>query len=159
LLIVFQRNLPNKSRFGKQDPFCCVTINEEKQRTKAIKRGGQHPEWDHELRFTIFEDVDDVLTRSESTPDTSLSSSTSGPSITSKDTPSAPGVITSAALANKSRKGPINRKGGKSMKVACYADDAKEPELIGEVIVPIDEVLKKGEVDGKSSLGDGDESC
>jgi len=34
------------------------------------------------------------------------------------------------------------------MKVACFADDAKEPELIGEVTVPIDEVLKLGEVDG-----------
>ena len=36
------------------------------------------------------------------------------------------------------------------MKVACFADDAKEPELIGEVTVPIDEVLKLGEVDGES---------
>jgi len=36
------------------------------------------------------------------------------------------------------------------MKVACFADDAKEPELIGEVTVPIDEVLKLGEVDGMS---------
>lgn len=35
------------------------------------------------------------------------------------------------------------------MKVACFADDAKEPELIGEVTVPIDEVLKLGEVDGE----------
>jgi hypothetical protein len=35
------------------------------------------------------------------------------------------------------------------MKVSCFADDAKEPELIGEVTVPIDEVLKLGEVDGK----------
>lgn len=38
------------------------------------------------------------------------------------------------------------------MKVACYADDAKEPELIGEVTVGIDEVLKKGEVDGECSV-------
>ena len=33
------------------------------------------------------------------------------------------------------------------MKVACYADDAKEPELIGECVVGIDDVLKQGEVD------------
>jgi hypothetical protein len=33
-----KRNLPNKSRFGKQDPFCTVLVGEEKQRTKAIKR-------------------------------------------------------------------------------------------------------------------------
>jgi hypothetical protein len=61
----------------------------------------------------------------------------------------APGVTTAAALASKSRKGPISRKGGKSMRVACYADDAKEPELIGECVVAIDEVLRKGEVDGE----------
>jgi hypothetical protein len=60
------------------------------------------------------------------------------------------GSVTAQALANKSRKGPIGKKGGKSMKVACFADDAKEPELIGEVTVLIDEVLKLGEVDGES---------
>lgn len=154
-----QRNLPNKSRFSKQDPFCTVIIGEDKQKTKAIKRGGQHPEWDEELRFTILEDADDILTRSDSRGNTSLSSSTSQPSVsvsgsslsssTTKDTPPAPGVITAGALASKSRKGPIHKKGGKSMKVACYADDAKEPELIGEVVVPIEEALKKGEVDGE----------
>jgi hypothetical protein len=105
-------------------------------------RGGQHPEWDEELRFTIQEDLDDVLIRSDSQSD-SLNSSTSD----------APGVTTAAALASKSRKGPISRKGGKSMRLACFADDAKEPELIGECIIGIDEVLKKGEVDGALSQG------
>ncbi len=107
-------------------------------------RGGQHPEWDEELRFTIMEDVDDVLTRSESQPDTSLSSSTSH---SLKD--GQPGVTTAAALASKSRKGPLIKKGVKSMRVACYADDAKEPELIGECVVTIEDVLKQGEVDGE----------
>ncbi|KAK4689162.1 hypothetical protein P7C73_g936, partial [Tremellales sp. Uapishka_1] len=137
-----QRNLPNKSRFGKQDPFCTVRVGEDKQRTKAIKRGGQHPEWDEELRFTLIEDVEDVLSRSESQTDASLTSTASNPPVSSKD---APGVITAAALASKSRK-PA-KKGGKAMRVACYADDAKEPELIGECVVNVDEVLKKGEVD------------
>jgi hypothetical protein len=57
----------------------------------------------------------------------------------------APGVTTAAALASKSRKGPISRKGGKSMRVACYSDYSK----IGECVVAIDEVLRKGEVDGE----------
>ncbi|WVQ79745.1 hypothetical protein IAT38_001845 [Cryptococcus sp. DSM 104549] len=135
------RNLPNKSRFGKQDPFCVVTIGDEKHKTKAIKRGGQHPEWDEEFRFAIFEDVDDVLTRSES-QNGSLSSSLNGaPAPLPKDS----GVVTSASLASKSRK--AKKKGGKSMKIACFADDAKEPELIGDCVVDIDEALKKGEVD------------
>lgn len=59
------------------------------------------------------------------------------------------GSVTAQALANKSRKGPINKKGGKALRVACFADDAKEPDLIGEVTVPIDDVLKQGEVDGE----------
>ncbi|WVR09462.1 hypothetical protein IAU60_006529 [Kwoniella sp. DSM 27419] len=139
------RNLVNKSRFGKQDPFCTVAFAEEKHKTKAIKRGGQHPEWDEELRFTVMEDLDDVLVRSESQSDSLNSSLNGAPAPLPKDTPA--GVITSAALASMSRKGKGGKKGGKSLKVACYADDAKEPELIGECLVPIDEVLKKGEVD------------
>ncbi|KAK8854621.1 hypothetical protein IAR55_003360 [Kwoniella newhampshirensis] len=140
------KNLPNKSRFGKQDPFCTVAVGEEKQRTKPIKRGGQHPEWDEELRFAIFEDLDDVLVRSESQPDSLTSSLNGAPPPLPKDTPA--GVITSAALASKSRKGPLGKKGGlKSMRVACYADDPKEPELIGECVINIEEALKKGEVD------------
>ena len=35
------------------------------------------------------------------------------------------------------------------MKVVCYADDPKEPEMIGECVINIDEVLKKGEIDGE----------
>ncbi|KAI9637599.1 uncharacterized protein MKK02DRAFT_43525 [Dioszegia hungarica] len=140
------RNLPNKSRFGKQDPFCAVRLQSDKQRTKAIKRGGQHPEWDEELRFTVKEDMDEVLARSDSSADTSLSSSTSQPALPAKDG-SISGVTTAAALANKSRKGPVKKHVGKKLNVACYADDAKEPELIGECAVLIDDVLKKGEVD------------
>ncbi|WVQ72091.1 hypothetical protein IAR50_001636 [Cryptococcus sp. DSM 104548] len=135
------RNLPNKSRFGKQDPFCTLTIGEDKQKTKAIKRGGQHPEWDEELRFSIFEDVEDVIQRSDSQSEDLNGSLNGKPAPLPKD----PGVITSAALASKSRKG--KKKGGKSMRIQCYADDAKEPELIGDCVVNLDEALKKGEVD------------
>lgn len=34
------------------------------------------------------------------------------------------------------------------MKVACYADDPREPDLIGECEVDLTEVLTKGETDG-----------
>lgn len=40
-------------------------------------------------------------------------------------------------------------KGGNNMLLSCYADEPKEPELIGETIVDLSEVLKKGETDGK----------
>ncbi len=35
------------------------------------------------------------------------------------------------------------------MKLACYADDSREPDLIGESKVDLTEVLTKGETDGK----------
>jgi hypothetical protein len=90
-----------------------------------------------------MEDLEEVLARSESKDGLSAAGQTGTPS---KDS-GAPGVVTAAALASKSRKG--GKKGGKKMVVACYADDAKEPELIGECQVPIEDVLKKGEVDGE----------
>lgn len=94
-----------------------------------------------------MEDADDVLARSQSTSDSlALGSSTTSISSISKPTDS-PGVTTAQALAQRSRKGAIGKKGGKSMRLACYADDAKEPELIGDCTVSIDDVLKKGEVD------------
>jgi len=100
-------------------------VNGDKRRTKAIKRGGQHPEWDEEIRFTLYEDVGDLLERTareESTP----------PPLPPKDT-----------------KGPKNIKGGKIMKLSCFADDAREPDFIGEADVDLTEVLTKGETDGE----------
>lgn len=35
------------------------------------------------------------------------------------------------------------------MKVACFADDPREPDFIGEADVDLTEVLTKGETDGK----------
>ena len=37
------------------------------------------------------------------------------------------------------------------MKLACYADDPREPDLIGDAEVDLTEVLTKGETDGKDS--------
>ena len=38
------------------------------------------------------------------------------------------------------------------MKVACFADDPREPDFIGEADVDLTEVLTKGETDGKIKL-------
>ncbi|KAH7100450.1 C2 domain-containing protein, partial [Auriculariales sp. MPI-PUGE-AT-0066] len=57
VVILKARNLPNKKRIGKQDPYCTIRVNNETQRTKAINRGGQHPDWDEEFRFTLFGDI------------------------------------------------------------------------------------------------------
>jgi hypothetical protein len=102
-----------------------VTVNGEKRRTKAIKRGGQHPEWDEELRFTLFEDVSDILERT------------------------AQGDGTPPPPPPKDSKKSKNIKGGKTMKLSCFADDTREPDFIGEADVDLTEVLTKGETDGK----------
>ena len=122
----FQRNLPNKRHIGKQDPYCLVTLDGEKRRTKAIKRGGQHPEWDEEIRFTVFED------------DSVEYTGTPGPNGTPPPPP-------------KKDNGPPKIKGGRFMGVACYAEDLREPDLIGETRVDLTEVLTKGETDGEQA--------
>ncbi|KAF9057759.1 hypothetical protein BJ165DRAFT_1521110 [Panaeolus papilionaceus] len=122
---VRQNHLPNKRHIGKQDPYCLVVVNGEKRRTKAIKRGGQHPEWDEEIRFTLFEDVDDVLAR----------------------TAQGDGATEAPPPPPKDDKKLKKIKGGKIMRLACYADDPREPDLIGETEVDLTEVLTKGETD------------
>ncbi|KAH0839662.1 hypothetical protein J3R83DRAFT_582 [Lanmaoa asiatica] len=122
VVVLKAKNLPNKRHIGKQAPYCLVTLNEEKRRTKVIKRGGQHPEWDEEFRFTIFEDVEAGLVRS------------------------APGSNTPPPLPPKKR-GPKRIKGGNFMRLQCYADDARDPDFIGETLVDLTEALTKGETD------------
>ena len=119
-----QRNLPNKRHIGKQDPYCSIELNGEKRRTKAIKRGGQHPEWDEEIRFTLYEDVEDELVRT----------------TTGDGSPPPP--------PPKNGRPSKRIKGAKNMAIACFADDPREPDLIGEAIVDLTEVLTKGETDG-----------
>ncbi|GBE79289.1 predicted protein [Sparassis crispa] len=123
VVVLKAKNLPNKRHIGKQDPFCTVTYNGEKRRTKAIHRGGQHPEWDEEIRFTLFEDTENDATNAAN-----------------GGTPPPP-----PPKANG--KGPPKIKGGKSMIISCYAEDPREPDLIGETTVDLTEVLTKGETD------------
>ncbi|KAG2077608.1 hypothetical protein BDR04DRAFT_1088694 [Suillus decipiens] len=122
VVVLKAKNLPNKRHIGKQAPYCCAFLNEEKRRTKAIKRGGQHPEWDEEFRFTVYEATDDELAMNSQLT----------------DTPPPP-------PPKKSR--PKKIKGGNSMRLQCYADDPREPDLIGEAVVDLTEVLTKGETD------------
>ena len=39
---------------GKGDPFVAFHIDGESKRIKAEKRGGQHPQWDEEVRFNLM---------------------------------------------------------------------------------------------------------
>jgi len=115
-----QRNLPNKRQFGKQDPYCVVVLNGQTRKTKVIKRGGQHPEWDEEIRFTIYEDPEGLRGSNDGTP---------------------------PPLPPKAGRGPKKIQGGEKMTLACFAAD-REPELIGETMIDLTEALTKGETDG-----------
>ncbi|KAM6495740.1 hypothetical protein JOM56_008446 [Amanita muscaria] len=130
IVVVLKANhLPNKRHIGKQDPYCVVTVNGDKRRTKAIKRGGQHPEWDEEIRYTLYEEPDESSDQKDGSP------------------PRPP---------PKSARKPKKIKGGMTMKVACFADDPREPELIGEADVDLTEVLTKGETDEWFTLSNKD---
>ncbi|KAJ8501441.1 hypothetical protein ONZ51_g604 [Trametes cubensis] len=137
VVILKARNLPNKRHIGKQDPYCQVIFNGEKRRTKAIKRGGQHPEWDEEIRFELYEDTEDIPHIPE----------------LNGDGPPPPPPPKSTA------KGPPKVKGGKYMALACYAEDPREPDLIGETKVDLTEVLTKGETDEWFTVMNKDKYC
>jgi hypothetical protein len=100
-----------------------VVLNDETRSTRVIKRGGQHPEWDEEVRFTIHEDANALSASEDGIP---------------------------PPLPPKSGRGPKKIQGGEKMALACFAAD-KEPELIGETMVDLTEVLTKGETDGAFS--------
>ncbi|KZT72585.1 hypothetical protein DAEQUDRAFT_591562 [Daedalea quercina L-15889] len=134
-VVLKAKNLPNKRHIGKQDPYCSVTFNGEKKRTKAIKRGGQHPEWDEEFRYTLYEDPNDIPV----------------PPPHEDGTPPPP--------PPKKNKGPPSVKGGRLMLVACYAEDPREPDFIGEANVDLTEVLTKGETDEWFTLTNKEKYC
>ncbi|KAJ8102262.1 hypothetical protein POJ06DRAFT_249221 [Lipomyces tetrasporus] len=54
-VLIKAKNLPNRRRLGKQDPYCTLRIGQNAQSTKIDKRGGQRPMWNHELRFPVLE--------------------------------------------------------------------------------------------------------
>ncbi|KAK9239977.1 C2 domain-containing protein [Lipomyces kononenkoae] len=59
-VLIKAKNLPNRRRLGKQDPYCTVRIGQNAQSTKIDKRGGQRPMWNHELRFPVLESDDQM---------------------------------------------------------------------------------------------------
>ena len=62
------------------------------------------------------------------------------------------GEGTPPPLPPKNGNGLRKIKGGTSMKIQCFADDPREPDLIGETMVDLTEVLTKGETDGMYRL-------
>ncbi|CAO1625394.1 unnamed protein product [Jaminaea pallidilutea] len=121
-VVLKAKNLPNKRSIGKQDPFAVLSFGSEKQKTKPDKRGGQHPTWDEQLHFEIHEDTEDMINQDADAASGKAGASSSSP--------------TKKPAAGK-----------KVLKVACYADDNREPDFIGEGLVDLSGVLKTGEFD------------
>jgi hypothetical protein len=76
------------------------------------------------LHFEIYDDAEDQLR------------------ATAEGSGSASGSASAVETAKKRQS-----KSSKTLRVACYADDAKDPEFIGEGIVDLSETLQSGEFD------------
>lgn len=125
-----QRHLTNV-KIAKQDPYCSLVVGSERNRTSVIKKGGQHPEWDEQVKFDIIEDASDLLARPQ--PD-GLSASDSSSSL----------GRSGAAIGKKK----VFAKGTKTLKLAVYADAPREPELVGEAVFDLAKALNTGEDEG-----------
>lgn len=55
VVVLKARNLLDNHSFYKQDVYARVKIGDTTKETKVDVKGGQHPVWDEELRFPIFE--------------------------------------------------------------------------------------------------------
>ncbi|KAL7008953.1 hypothetical protein EMMF5_001700 [Cystobasidiomycetes sp. EMM_F5] len=141
-----------KQRIGKQDPYATVTVGHQKMRTEAVKRGGQTPRWDKQLQFEIWQHQGDEVQ--------AITSETGGigPASTSKisaDDPPLQATVGKPRLPKSSTDSNASTSSASSkryLKCACYADDAKEPDLIGEGSLEFSSIFKSGEMDGTVTL-------
>ncbi|RHZ77667.1 hypothetical protein Glove_174g188 [Diversispora epigaea] len=56
VVVISAKNLMSPDVVGKADPYATFRVAEVLKRTKTDKRGGQHPEWDEEVRFDITDE-------------------------------------------------------------------------------------------------------
>lgn len=55
VVVLKARNLPDKHSLYKQDVFGQAALGASTKATKVDIKGGQHPVWDEELRFPIYQ--------------------------------------------------------------------------------------------------------
>ncbi|KAG9044854.1 hypothetical protein FS837_007411 [Tulasnella sp. UAMH 9824] len=126
VVVAKAKNLLNKRLIGKQDPYCELKLGDQTVRTKAVKRGGQNPEWDEEFRFPIYETAEEELRRTRGKRD-------------------GEGKFFDVSYG---RARPPKR----IMRLSCYADSPRKPDLIGESTIDLTEALTQGELDGYFEL-------
>ncbi|KAG8907200.1 hypothetical protein FRC01_007771, partial [Tulasnella sp. 417] len=123
VVVAEAKNLHNNTLRDKA-PYCVLRLDDQTLRTKAIKHGGEHPEWDEELRFLIYETPEDELAR-----------------IGDEGGGNAPPPPTKADRnAHQMPK--------RIMHLACYVDNRGEADLVGETTFDVTKAINKGEMDG-----------
>ncbi|KAJ9108991.1 hypothetical protein QFC21_000316 [Naganishia friedmannii] len=123
VVVIRAQHLSDRSKIGKHHPYVVLKYGNTKTKTPVVKKGGQHPTFDAEVRFKITEDAEDIVDR---------------PEINDGD----------STKAKKGRRIPKN----KSMVVTVFADDPKEPKLVGETVVDLTVVFEKCEHDDMFEL-------
>ncbi|KAI5450725.1 hypothetical protein NCC49_002734 [Naganishia albida] len=124
IVVIRAQHLSDRSKIGKHHPYVALKYGNTKVKTPVVKKGGQHPTFDAEVRFKITEDAEDIMTRQSDAGDRDSSGS------------------------KRSRRIPKN----KSMVVSVFADDPKEPKLVGETVVDLTTVFEKCEHDDMFQL-------
>ncbi|GAA6049096.1 hypothetical protein JCM3770_003884 [Rhodotorula araucariae] len=151
-IVLRAKNLPNKARIGKQNPYCTVQYGIHKKRTATIERGGQQPEWDAEFRFEILKDAYDahaqcaaggalVTHKGGVLPAPPPGTDTTGAGASKLEKRSPHGSLAVAPLATGYPPGK------RVLRIACWADDARDPKLIGEGELDFDDTIKTGKFD------------
>ncbi|KAK6456490.1 uncharacterized protein RJT20DRAFT_45056 [Scheffersomyces xylosifermentans] len=56
------KDLPNRRKLDKQCPYVTLRIGPTARKTPAVFRGGQRPQWNHELQFDLTRDRKPVIT-------------------------------------------------------------------------------------------------
>ncbi|GAA5889708.1 hypothetical protein JCM5296_002439 [Sporobolomyces johnsonii] len=141
VIVLRAKNLVNRVRIGKQNPYATVTYGLHKKRTETIERGGQQPTWDAEFRFDILKDGygDEQLgaggaahvDRKGGVLPMAAKDSAAGAKL---EKPKPAGTVT----VGDSRR---------VLKLACWADDNRDPKLVGEGELDIEETIRKGKFD------------
>ncbi|GAA6003696.1 hypothetical protein JCM10207_003551 [Rhodosporidiobolus poonsookiae] len=150
VIILRAKNLPNKVRIGKQNPYATIQYGLHKKRTSTIERGGQQPEWDAEFRFEILREGlggEEQLAAEQSLTVTAAGGV--GPALPSKEAAAAGAKLDKprpSSLVSPPQT-PGYAPGKRVLRVACWADDTREPKLIGEAEVDIEQVIRVGKFD------------
>ncbi|KDE06197.1 hypothetical protein, variant [Microbotryum lychnidis-dioicae p1A1 Lamole] len=146
VIVIRAKNLPNRVKIGKQNPYCTLTYGMHKKRTETVERGGQQPTWDAEFRFEILRDSAEQTGAISGATVNKLGGVASAAGTVSDDGKVLSGFTNTAPTAGTSTLNADTR-GRKILKLACWADDPKDPKLVGEGFLELDSTIKKGAFD------------